>query len=162
MELILFVALVPDFKYILSCLVLPCLVLSCTVWSGLVWSDLILSYLIFAANQRASHRNRVLTDPRNWMCQLPIQELFHVLCSQCVSYIFVQFKIAHFTLYNPLHVFITSWALYQIRKIAGCVCAGNAGNVFPATDFKGNRQFAIPACITARASRTCRDACRNR
>ena len=25
------------------------------------------------------------------------------------------------------------WASYQIRKIAGCVCAGNAGNVFPAT-----------------------------
>ena len=31
------------------------------------------------------------------------------------------------------------WASYQIRKIAGCVCAGNAGNVFPATDFKENR-----------------------
>ena len=27
-------------------------------------------------------------------------------------------------------------AFYQIRKIAGCACAGNAGNVFPATDFK--------------------------
>ena len=24
-----------------------------------------------------------------------------------------------------------SWASYQIRKIAGCACAGNAGNVFP-------------------------------
>ena len=23
------------------------------------------------------------------------------------------------------------WACYQIRKIAGCACAGNAGNVFP-------------------------------
>ena len=31
------------------------------------------------------------------------------------------------------------WASYQIRKITGCACAGNAGNVFPATDFKGNR-----------------------
>ena len=30
-------------------------------------------------------------------------------------------------------------ASYQIRKIAGCTCAGNAGNVFRATDFKGNR-----------------------
>ena len=54
------------------------------------------------------------------------------------------------------------WASYQIRKIAGCTCAGNAGNVFPATDFKGNRSLAIPACITARASRTCRDDCRDR
>ena len=30
------------------------------------------------------------------------------------------------------------WASYQIRKIADCACAGNAGDVFPATDFKGN------------------------
>ena len=42
--------------------------------------------------------------------------------------------------------------------IAGYACAGNAGNVFPATDFKGNRHLAIPACITERASRTCHDA----
>ena len=40
---------------------------------------------------------------------------------------------------------------YQIRKTAGCACAENAGNVFPATDFKGNHQSVIPACITARA-----------
>ena len=26
-----------------------------------------------------------------------------------------------------------SWASYQIRKIEGCACAGNAGNIFPAT-----------------------------
>ena len=30
------------------------------------------------------------------------------------------------------------WASDQIRKITGCACAANAGNVFPATDFKGN------------------------
>ena len=54
------------------------------------------------------------------------------------------------------------WASYKIRKIAGCACAGNTGNVFPATDFKGNRQLAIPACITARVWRTCLDACRDR
>ena len=34
-------------------------------------------------------------------------------------------------------------------------------NVFSATYFKGSRQLAIPACITARAWRTCRDACRD-
>ena len=55
----------------------------------------------------------------------------------------------------------TPWASYQIRKIAGCACAGNAGNVSPAAEFKGKRELAIPACITARASRTCRDACRD-
>ena len=31
------------------------------------------------------------------------------------------------------------WAYYQVRKIAGCACVGNAGNVFPANDVKGNR-----------------------
>ena len=40
----------------------------------------------------------------------------------------------------------------------GCACARNAGNVFPATDFQGNRYLAPPACITARALRMCRDA----
>ena len=34
---------------------------------------------------------------------------------------------------------IIQWASYQVRKIAGCACAGNAGNVFPAIDVKGNR-----------------------
>ena len=44
--------------------------------------------------------------------------------------------------------FITNrgvWVSCQIRKIAGCACAGNAGNDFPATDFQGNRELAIPA-----------------
>ena len=31
------------------------------------------------------------------------------------------------------------WASYQIRRIARCACAGNDQNVFPATNFKGNR-----------------------
>ena len=53
------------------------------------------------------------------------------------------------------------WASYYICKIVGCVCAGNAGSEFPVTDFRGNRWSAIPACITARARRTCRDACRD-
>ena len=46
---------------------------------------------------------------------------------------------------------LITWASCQIRKIAGCACAGNAGN-----------GLAIPTCITARAWRTCRDACRDR
>ena len=33
---------------------------------------------------------------------------------------------------------IFPWASYQIRKIAGWACAGNAGNIFPTTYFKGN------------------------
>ena len=43
---------------------------------------------------------------------------------------------------------ISPWASHQIRKIAGCACVGNVGNVFPATDFKGNRWLATPESIT--------------
>ena len=46
---------------------------------------------------------------------------------------------------------LTAWTSCQIRKIASCTCAGNAGNVFPTTDFKGDRKLATPACIEARA-----------
>ena len=38
---------------------------------------------------------------------------------------------------------------------------GMPGTFPPAAEFKGKRELAIPACITARASRTCRDACRD-
>ena len=31
--------------------------------------------------------------------------------------------------------FCHQWTSYQIRKIAGCACAGNAGNVFPRPRF---------------------------
>ena len=31
----------------------------------------------------------------------------------------------------------------------------------PAAEFKGNRELAIPTCITARASSPCRDVCRD-
>ena len=37
----------------------------------------------------------------------------------------------------PLHInFGVPWASYQIRKIAGCACAGKAGNVFPRRRFQ--------------------------
>ena len=40
--------------------------------------------------------------------------------------------------YVPLSLIVTmtAWASYQIRKIAGCACAGNAGNVFPRRRFQ--------------------------
>ena len=45
-----------------------------------------------------------------------------------------------------MHTNIHSRVMCLLRKTAGCACAGN---VFPATDFNGNRQLASPACITA-------------
>ena len=43
------------------------------------------------------------------------------------------------------------WASYQIRQIAGCACAGNAGNVFPAGNFQGNRLISYHGVRQARA-----------
>ena len=63
---------------------------------------------------------------------------------------------------HELLVCATQLSSFQVRTIVGRACAGNAGNIFPATDFQGSHLLAIPACIKARASRTCRDACRVR
>ena len=36
-------------------------------------------------------------------------------------------------IYEMIVHFTHAWASYQIRKFADCACAGNAGNVFPAS-----------------------------
>ena len=47
----------------------------------------------------------------------------------------------HFKLQAVIHSEcpLNAWASCQIRKIAGCACAGNTGNVFPATAGKRSR-----------------------
>ena len=45
------------------------------------------------------------------------------------------------------------WASYQIRNIAGCACAGNAGNVFPRRRFQRKPLVSDPGmhhgtCVT--------------
>ena len=45
------------------------------------------------------------------------------------------------------------WASYQIRKIEGCACAGNAGNVFPRRRFQREPVVSDPGmhhgtCVT--------------
>ena len=42
---------------------------------------------------------------------------------------------------------LSSWASYLIRKIAGCACAGNAGNVFPAPRV-GDPEIHHGTCVT--------------
>ena len=46
-----------------------------------------------------------------------------------------------------------AWASYQIRKIAGCACAGNAGNAFPHRRFQREPLVSDPGmhhgtCVT--------------
>ena len=43
------------------------------------------------------------------------------------------------------------WASYQIRKIAGCACAGNAGNVYPRRWFRRKLLFSDPGMLSSSA-----------
>ena len=52
--------------------------------------------------------------------------------------------------------------LTRYVKLRVAHAPGMPGTFSLAADFKGNRKLAITACIPARASRTCRDACPDR
>ena len=60
-----------------------------------------------------------------------------------------------FTVFGPCN-FVVLCASYQIRKIAGVHAPGTGEKFSPPP------RVAIPTCITARAWRTFRDACRGR
>ena len=64
-------------------------------------------------------------------------------------------------IYSICHGPLTRYIKFQIAHAPWM-----SGTFSPTSDFcvffNGNRQLAIPACITARAWRTCHDACRDR
>ena len=62
--------------------------------------------------------------------------------------------------YPGQHKHCPPWASCQIREIAGAHAPVMPGMFSPSPQV--HRRWAIPTCITARASRTCRDACRDR
>ena len=51
--------------------------------------------------------------------------------------------------------------LTRYVKLRVAHAPGMPGTFSPTAEFKGNRELAIPACMKARACRTCRDACRD-
>ena len=60
--------------------------------------------------------------------------------------------IWHMVLFQD-DVWLLHWASYQIRKIAGCACAGNAGNVFLRRRFQWKPLLSDPGmhhgtCVT--------------
>ena len=64
-------------------------------------------------------------------------------------------KIKYFNLNLKVASWRTDpWASYQIRKTAGCACAGNAENAFSTTDFKGNSELThVPWCMSGSLTR---------
>ena len=56
--------------------------------------------------------------------------------SSTVHYVEQEVLIHDNTRTRAAFIYSSVWASYQIRKIAGCACAGNAGNVFPRRRFQ--------------------------
>ena len=91
--------------------------------------------------------------------------MWNIYNSRC-SFVFNQRRFFSFAFSHPLgqggeylipyyHILskIRVWASYQIRKIAGYACAGNAGNVFPRRWFQRKPLVSDPgmhhgACVT--------------
>ena len=84
------------------------------------WASYILfKFVTFGPN----HRKRLMC----LMIFMNTGSCFHCL-ALCLSNCWKSFlAIIKFLIIQLLF----AWASYQIRKIAGCACAGNAGNVFP-------------------------------
>ena len=96
--------------------------------------------IIILRNQRVHARNWHCTRLKITMCQRFGMDLHVFRITKLSSLPLCRFikqgwrnaTSTHWDLAMP-------WASHQKRKIVGCACAGNAGKVFPATDFKGNR-----------------------
>ena len=73
-----------------------------------------------------------------WQCSYPWETFLKsnlVKCRLPITYLSVVQMLWTNEIWRDLSWRLSSapWACYQIRKITGCTCAGNAGNVFPAT-----------------------------
>ena len=91
------------------------------------------------------------------MVSLVHMELLHLFCVKMemitlISQIIMPYRIQkqHCSLRSNV---VLSWASYQIREIAVCACAGNAGNVFPHRRFRRRPLVSDPGmhhgtCVT--------------
>ena len=78
------------------------------------------------------------------------------------SYLLINFSQSTCTIQFQVIMPSANGPLTRYVKLQVVHAPGMPGTFSPAADFKENRLLAIPACITARAWRTCRDACRDR
>ena len=78
--------------------------------------------------------------PSQWETLLQSTSVSHWLGANVESVLILWVQILIFHIYRCLASCNTAaWASYQILKILGSACTGNVRNIFPATDFKGNR-----------------------
>ena len=78
-----------------------------------------------------------------------------------IKYTATKWKCADVSCSLEVTTIQTNGPLARYVKLWVAHAPGMPGTFSPPADFKGSRWLAIPACITARALRTCRDACRD-
>ena len=101
-----------------------------------------------------------------WL-EIKKQTFFEKICLKKLllnSCQFVQIQCVNSARRHIIYIYLVAehGPLTRYVKLQVAHAPGMPGTFSPAADFKGNRQLAIPACITARAWRTCRDACQDR
>ena len=80
-----------------------------------------------------------LVDTHSYMHHVDYILLGYMLSfSHFILFPSVSIVTYHTMSYGGLSCHISQWASCQIRELAGCACAGNAGNDFPVNDFKRN------------------------
>ena len=93
----------------------------------------------------------LLLSARQWQRHMWATDMCFSVDNVSVIFRFVnhppEITVAVIVLHNE------EWASYQIRKIAGCACAGNAGNVFPRRRFQRKPLVGDPGmhhgtCVT--------------
>ena len=106
----------------------------------------------------------IITHFPNWMLNMSmeklsnlyisqnrIQEFSSIMLSLQRQLQYIDLSLNGLTTVPQYHD--VTWASYQIRKIAGCACAGNAGNVFPRRRFQRKPLVSDPGmhhgtCVT--------------
>ena len=90
----------------------------------------------------------------------PFQSIFRAVCILDVDRV-TKRSVAIYGLSDEMFCFRYG-PLTRYVKLLFAHAPGMPGTFSPIADFEGNRLLVISACITARAWRTCRDACRDR
>ena len=106
-------------------------------------------HFLAKSQQHGEHFHGIVSSCHNYVWQSPLMSrrefLFQQYALHCGKWIPL----------SPRHSLsgFRAWASYQIRKIAGCACAGNAGNVFPRRRFQRKPLVSDPGmhhgtCVT--------------
>ena len=108
--------------------------------------------LLKLKNNDDNNNNHRVWLTRHLLAHSPFSQHISVPCVVTIHHTLCQ-------TYSPLWASVImdqddrEWASYQIRKIAGCACAGNAGNVFPRCRFQRKLLVSDPGmhhgtCVT--------------